>query len=88
MRDKVIKAMAEQLGVSQEAQEEQLAKMIEAPASRYAWQKAMASKSDENLIVEDSEEDKAFKAAGPHWLSELTGTAPLKATKEDSLLGV
>ena len=83
----VIKAMAEKLDISEEAQEEQLAKMIEAPAGKYPWQNR-ATNSKENLVDEKKDESLVkgapkLDSANEHWLGASTHTTSIKPTKQE-----
>lgn len=82
-RDEVIKLMAAKLDVTEEEQTEQLAKMIEAPASRFAWQRP--SQDPDTVLKEDDKEDEELSKAAPdlHWLNQDTHTQPIKPTKQE-----
>lgn len=57
--------------------DEKLAEKLTPPAQRFAWMKqASASGSNDNVLDEKVEKDKALKSAigSQHWLSEATGT--------------
>ena len=84
MRDKVIKAMADQLNITEAEQTDQLAKMIEPKAASYAWLQR-ASQTKDNLVDESDPEDEKLAKGAPQldWLSKAAGTVPLDPTKAE-----
>lgn len=74
----VLEALVKELATDKA---EKLAEMIEPPAAKtLVWQKARASQSSETVLKEGDEADDKLKEAKPElgWLSEITGTQPVK----------
>lgn len=68
----------------QGTKDEDLAKALTPPAARFAWSKENRPSMQDGNVLDETKEDKELKKSVPgvpegYWLSEVTGTAPLKA---------
>lgn len=74
----ILKALVQNM---QKGDDEKLAEQLTPPAMRYVWTRAnRPSQAEGTKLKKEAEEDDLLSKANPnvHWLSEVTGTPPVR----------